>query len=254
VVLDANWQVRWYFDTFEHDGGAPQLDITRAAVLGDTCALGQEGCPPMFLLGNGIAPLAKDWLHGNAIYYWPQTHDLIWSSKDQDWVMKVDYRDGAGMGDILWRMGLDGDFTYNNLSGDVYPWFSHQHDVGIENGGAGPLTLFDNGDTRLADLGSSCQGADCDSRGMALTFDETSMQVTPVLASGLGYYGPADGSAQLLSDGNYFFAAAFVSNRRGQVHTYAIEIGSGDAQVFNLQGPNTYRVWRMPSLYDPPIT
>ena len=44
-----------------------------------------------------------------------------------------------------------------------------------------------------------------DSRGMALSFSESTMQVTPVLSTDLGYYSTAMGSAQLLSDGNYFF-------------------------------------------------
>jgi arylsulfate sulfotransferase len=254
VVLDANWQVSWYFDTFQHDGGAPQLDINRTAVLGETCYIGASSCPPMFLLGSGIAPIAKDWLHGNSIYYWPQTHDIIWSARHQDWVMKVDYQDGAGTGNILWRMGLDGDFTFNNIANDAYPWFSHQHDVGIEDEGAGVMTLMDNGDTRLIRLGRNCGPADCESRGMAVTFDETTMQVAPVLMTALGVYAPANGSAQLLADGNYFFDATFVTVTPNEVHSYAIEIGANGAPVLDIAGPNTYRAWQVPSLYDPPTT
>jgi hypothetical protein len=37
-------------------------------VLGKTCAANQSGCPQGFLLGDGIAPLAKDWLHANSVY------------------------------------------------------------------------------------------------------------------------------------------------------------------------------------------
>ena len=42
IVLDSNWQAVWYFDSFQHDAGCPQsgprqLDINRAAVLGETC-------------------------------------------------------------------------------------------------------------------------------------------------------------------------------------------------------------------------
>ena len=35
IVLDNNWRVVWYFDAFQHAGGAPQLDINRPAVLGE---------------------------------------------------------------------------------------------------------------------------------------------------------------------------------------------------------------------------
>jgi hypothetical protein len=50
------------------------------------------------------------------------------------------------------------------------------------------------------------------SRGMALTFNESTMQVTPVLSTSLGYFSTAMGSAQLLPDGNYFFLAGWVFN------------------------------------------
>jgi arylsulfate sulfotransferase len=99
---------------------------------------GQSECPTMFLLGPGIAPLAKDWLHANSLYYQPQDGSIVWSSRHQDWVIKVDYNNGSGTGNILWLMGQDGDFTFNNIYNDPWPWFSHQHEAGIENGGLGP--------------------------------------------------------------------------------------------------------------------
>jgi len=259
VVLDENWQAVWYFDAFEHANGPPQLDINRAAVLGETCAVNQSGCPPVSLLGNGIAPLARDWLHGNSLYYWPAPQDagtkgdLVWSSRHQDWVMRVDYQDGTGAGNILWRMGLDGDFGFNNLYNDPWPWFSHQHEAAFES--TGVFDLFDNGNTRLAQLGSDCGPSDCDSRGMALTVDESGMQVTPVLSVDLGVYSFALGSAQLLGDANYFFLAGFLQNTTG----YAIEIlptpGTiTGTQVFSLEGTIAYRAWRMTSMYTPPIS
>jgi len=270
IVLDANWQVKWYFDTFEHAGGPPELDLQRPAVLGETCVSGQMGCPPIFLLSAGIAPYAHDWLHANALYYWPQTKDIIWSSRHQDWVVKVDYNDTKGTGKILWRMGPEGDFNMNNVFADPWPWFSHQHEVGIENNGV--MTLLDNGNTRvsppsgpnsstggLPGLGATdCGPFDCNSRGMALNFDETSMQVTPLAAVDLGQYSEAMGSAQLLDDGNYFFVAAIVV-AAGGVDSYDLEVtptpasGAGN-QVLNMSGSEVYRDWLLPSLYEPPIT
>lgn len=246
LVLNAEWQVVWYFDAFEHANGAPELDINRAAVLGETCAANEAGCPPILLLGAGIAPLAKDWLHANSIYYWPQTGDLIWSSKDQDWVMKVAYGNGTGNGNILWRMGVDGDFSFNNVALDPWPWFSHQHDVSL-SGNGGTVLLFDNGDTRVAPppagLGTGCAPHDCNSRGMALTFSEASMTVTPALSTDLGVYSPADGSAQILTNGNYFFQAPLVVTGHG-LEGFAIELNG-----VSVQGPQGYRGWRMPSMY-----
>ena len=253
VALNTNWQVVWYSDSFQHDGGGSQLDINRPAVLGETCAIGQPGCPPVFLLGPGIAPLAKDWLHANSLYYWPRDGSIIWSSRHQDWVVKVDYNNGSGTGNILWRMGRDGDFTFNNVYNDLWPWFSHQHDAGMENNGAGPLTIFDNGNTRVSQLGGG------NSRGMALQIDEAQMQVTPLLGVDLGVFSLAMGSAQLLSGGNYFFLDAMAPPAPSFPYSYSIEIvpTAGTAtgtQSLNLQGPESYRAWRMPSLYQPPTT
>jgi len=270
IVLDTNWQVVWYFDTFEHDGGAPQLDITRPAVLDETCYSGFGGCPPLFLTGKGVAPKARDWLHGNSIYYWPQDHDLLFSSRHQDWVMRVSYQDAAGDGHIVWRMGPGGDFTFNNVNNDPWPWFSHQHEVAMENDGAGPLSIFDNGDTRVSEPGVStggtpglgaagCGPADCNNRGMALTVDEKTMQVTPVLSQDLGYYSSSMGSAQLLYNGNYFFLPALVALGTNHIVSFNMQLlptgGSVNAtKVLNIQGTEVYRSWQMPDMYTPPIS
>ncbi len=257
VALDTNWQVVWYFDSFQHARGAPQLDIHRPAVLGETCVTGQSGCPPIFLLSSGTAPKAYDWLHANSLYYWPQQHDIIWSSRHQDWVMKIDYNDGAGTGKILWRMGPGGDFTFSNIYNDPWPWFSHQHDAGMEGQGAGPLTIFDNGNTRVspAPLGLGAGN----SRGIVLTVDEANLQVTPVLSSDLGVYSAAMGSAQMLRSGTYFFVPAIVLININLIGSNSIEIvrtpGTANGpQVLNLEGPEHYRGWQMLSLYAPPIT
>jgi hypothetical protein len=247
IALNADWQVSWYFDAFQHDGGPPQLDINRAAVLGETCVANEPGCPPILLLSSGISPLAKDWLHGNSLYYWQHSGDMVWSSKDQDWVMKVSFSNGDGNGNILWRMGNDGDFNFNNIADDPWPWFSHQHDVSLIDN-AGTVLLFDNGDTRISPppigLGSiGCEPLDCDSRGMALQFSEATMTVTPLLSLDLGVYSSADGSAQMLTNGNYFFQAPLVVVPPS-VLGYAIEINGVE-----VQGPQGYRGWRMPSLY-----
>jgi len=268
VVLDPTWHAIWYFDAFQHDGGAPQLDINRAALLGETCGANQDGCPPMLLLGTGIAPLAKDWLHCNSIYYWPQDElgtagQIILSSRNQDWVMEVDYENGSGSGNILWRMGNDGDFTFNNINNDPWPWFSGQHEVGIENNGAGPMSLFDNGNTRISapplGLGSNCGPNDCYSRGMALTIDQSAMTVTPVLSVNLGVNSVSGGNAQLLPDGNYFFDAADTYVNVSTASTFAIEILPTPGtvvgtQVLNIETTEGYRGWQLTSFYAPPST
>jgi arylsulfate sulfotransferase len=266
VIVDSNWKAIWYFDTFQHDGGPPQLDINRPATLGETCAQNEDGCPPMYLLGTGIAPQGKDWLHCNSLYYWPQEGDIIMSCRNQDWVMKIDYQNGTGTGNILWRMGPCGDFSFNNINNDPWPWFSGQHEVALENNGAGPLTMFDNGDTRVSPPSGPGSSSGClpgagsgNSRGMALSVNEATMTVTPVISVDLGVFSTGSGSAQLLSDGNYYFLPAVVLVNLNTEDSYSIEVlptpssGTG-AQVLNIQGPTGYRGWRMPSLYAPPTT
>jgi len=284
VVMNGNWQVVWYWDVFDPAGGGngyAELPVSRTAPLGETCGVNQSGCPPIFLLDPGkIATLAHDWLHANSLYYWPAPQDgsttggdIVWSSRHQNFVFKVDYKDGAGTGNILWRMGpkvegASGDFMFVNTYNDPWPWFSNQHDVGIENGGAGPMTLFDNGDTRVSTtlgLGSKCSPYDCNSRGMVLTIDQTStpMTVTPVVSFDLGGYSSAMGSAQLLDNGNYFFEnPAVVVPLKNGTFGYSMEIAptpavpqAGPADVLmDFSGPEHYRAWMMSSLYAPPTT
>jgi len=282
VVLNANWQVVWYWDVFDPNGGGngyPQLPVTQTAPLGETCGVSTSGCPPMFLVtGNEVA---HDWLHANSLYYWPAPQngnttggDFILSLRHQDRILRINYKDGAGDGSIVWQMGPPDDgllqpsnFTLTNTWNDPWPWYSHQHDVGIENGGANPMTLFDNGDTRtVADpplgLGgttggvSNCKPYDCDSRGMVLTITAqptsntaTNGILTPVASFDLGGYSTAMGSAQLLSDGNYFFVNPIVFVlAKVSTFAYSEEVSStsppspeAGPTVFNmnLEGPQS---------------
>jgi arylsulfate sulfotransferase len=237
IVLNTNWQAVWYFDEFE------QLDTNRADPLNETCTNGpKSSCPP-----NVLAAVANDWTHTNSIYYIASSGDLLISVRNQDWLLKVDYNNGTGAGDILWTMGADGDFTFTNIDNDPYPWFSHQHDAEYQTNGV--LTVYDNGNTRTAPppigLGPGY------SRGMTLTVDETNMQVTPVLSQSMGVFSVVMGSAALLDNGNYFF-------QPGLPLSYDIQIlpnppALTGPQVFNLSGPGyTYRAWQMPNLYTAP--
>jgi hypothetical protein len=176
--------------------------------------------------------------------------------------MKIDYNNGTGTGDILWRMGNDGDFTFNNIYNDPWPWFSGQHDVGIADNSTGVMTIFDDGNTRVSPpplgLGyPACEPSDCNSRGMAVTFNESTMEVTPVLSADLGNYSTAMGSAQLLPDGNYFFMSGWVLGDN-TLASYSMEIlptagTDTGATVLSVESQEEYRGWQMTSLYNPPI-
>lgn len=273
VVLNADWQAVWYWDNFDPAAGGngyPQLPISQVPTLNESCGLNEQGCEGIQLLGTGIASLARDWVHENSIYYWGTdtsggaSGSFVWSSRNQDLVTKVDYNNGTGTKNILWTMGACGahpTFTFNNIYGDPWPWFSGQHYVSIANNGAGPMTIFDDGNTRVSNPGvaKGCltgMGSG-NSRGMALTVNETNMTVTPVISSNLGFYSPANGSSGMLGNGNFFFLNPVVLENISTDVGYSIEIEpngtENGTQVYNIEGPEAYRAWRMPSLYAPPV-
>src|SRR5262249_32379207 len=119
------------------------------------------------------------------------------AGRHQDWVIKIDYRNGAGDGHVVWRLGQGGDFAVN--SGGPNPWFSHQHNAHFIDDHT--LILFDNGNARRA------SDPNAHNRGQVWTLDETSRTATPMLNADLGDYSDRFGSAQRLSNGNYWFTS-----------------------------------------------
>ena len=238
IDLDANWQVAGYWRAFDH------LDVNRAALLGETCTSNAGGCPPLFLTTG----TAKDWLHANALYFTPSDGSVLLSIRHQDWVVKFDYGNGAGTGDILWTLGAGGDFAMNST--DPYPWFSHQHDPGFVQNGTTTLAMFDNGDTRVSPpplgLGSG------NSRGYVLNLDQANKTATPVLLADLGVYSQALGTAELLNNGDYHFDAGFVGTTAP--YSQGIEVHPDASLGFTMQlsGVRCYRSFQMISLYSPP--
>lgn len=223
VVLDPDLQVVWAWDAFEH------LDVRRVATLQDSC--GAQSCPPLFL-----APTANDWLHGNSVQQTPDGN-LLYSSRSQDLVIKIDYQNGAGSGAVLWRLGKDGDFRID--SPDPLPWFSHQHDPQFLADNS-TLTLFDNGNVRQA------ADPNAHSRGQVLQVDEQNRVATVMLNADLGQYSFALGAAQKLPNGNYHFDVGFLSDGTSM----SLEVDPAGQTVYALQaGAPAYRTFRMRDLY-----
>jgi len=231
LVLDSNLQVVWTWDAFDH------LDPHRGPVLGETCGQLGGGCPPFYL-----ATLASDWLHGNSVERTPDGN-LLYSGRHQDWLIKIAYQDGAGDGDVIWRLGKDGDFVIN--SADPQAWFSHQHDAGFAPGLDSLLTVFDNGNTRRA------ADPNAHSRGQALRLDEDNRVATLVLNADLGVYSLALGSAQRLPNGNYHFDAGWIPGNPNVARSAEVD-ASGDV-LYNIQvATPEYRSFRVPDLYTTP--
>jgi hypothetical protein len=160
VILDPNFNVVWTWNAFDF------LDINQPAILAEQCTQGAAGCPPF----NTSFTVANDWLHSNSAQYTAYDGNIIVSMRHQDVVFKIAFADGTGDGHIIWKLGHGaiqgrnaaalptiGLATNNTIGGhDLgFPWFSHQHDVEVELGGAviggaRILTLFDNGNVRQA--------------------------------------------------------------------------------------------------------
>ncbi len=100
LVLNPDLQVKWAWDAFDY------LDVNRGPVLGEVTQAGSRG-------PTSVVPRlpAVDWLHVNAVALSPTDGNLILSLRHQDWVIKIDYRNGAGDGHVIWRLGQGGDFS-----------------------------------------------------------------------------------------------------------------------------------------------
>jgi arylsulfate sulfotransferase len=72
--------------------------------------------------------------------------------------VKVDYENGTGTGDIIWRLGEGGDFQLINGT-DPTDWFYAQHAPAFRTSttaGKFSLSVMDNGDDRAFAAGVTC--------------------------------------------------------------------------------------------------
>jgi arylsulfate sulfotransferase len=226
VVLDRDLQLKWVWDAFDH------LDTRRMATLGETCP--GSGCPALYL-----ASRANDWVHGNSLQFLADGN-LLYSSRHQDWVFKIDYRGGAGTGDVIWRLGPGGDFQMQ--PNDPSAWFSHQHDPEFATADPAALTVFDDSNLRFA------ADSQAHSRGQALKVDEQSRTVTLTVNVDLGGFSFALGTAQQFNGGYYFGGGWFLpANNSMSLETD----GSGNSTYRLTDGQPEFRSYRLNNLYTP---
>jgi hypothetical protein len=238
IDMDQNFQVTWYWNAFDF------LNVAYPAVLGEKCGVGgKDHC------GNlRLAATANDWTHANSLNLLPDGN-LIISLRDLDWVVKVNYENGAGDGHVMWTLGRNGNCgtpdcssPYFNIDfNNAWPWFSHQHDVEFDGTN---YEMYDNGNTRVSNpplgLGKG------NSRGYVFSMNENAMTITVLLAQNLNYFCPGFGSAQLLANGDYFFLS-------GNIHSDAsqpTEVSSSGQFNYAALWPDTaYRAFRLRDLY-----
>jgi arylsulfate sulfotransferase len=231
IDLDVNHNPVWLWSSFDH------LDLNRHLM----------GLP--------------DWTHTNSVIYSPDDKALIISVRHQSWVLKINYNDGQGAGEVLWKLGYQGDFSLQNGT-DPQDWFYAQHDANIispNSSGIFQLLLFDNGNLRVLDSsGTTCAGGTpCTSRTPILQLDETAKTATIEWVDDLApAYSIFGGSSRLLQNGNVEFdmcglTAPGTSNLANRSAIFEVTKTTPPQTVWQMQitGQYAYRAFRMPSLY-----
>ena len=144
----------------------PLTNVPAATVLGDVIVDLDQNLKPQWVWNefNHLDPnrhpyLFPDWTHSNAVVYSQDDGNILVSIRHQNWVVKVNYADGAGNGSILWRLGHDGDFTLNGET-DPVDWEYAQHAPAFfrtNTSGVFSLGLMDNGNDRIFPAGVTCR-------------------------------------------------------------------------------------------------
>lgn len=225
VDLDQNLKPVWTWSTFDH------LDVNRH-------------------------PMAfPDWTHSNALLYSPDDGNLLLSIRHQHWIVKIDYKNGTGTGDILWKLGAGGDFT---LVGGTDPvdWFYAQHKPTIispNSTGVFELAIMDNGDNRPS-LGTACgsNANPCYTTVPILQVDETQKTATVEFRDTLppAQYSNFGGNAELLGNGNVEFdLASQTPGSNGAVYEVTKEATPQVVWTLQITGQTAYRAFRIPSFY-----
>jgi arylsulfate sulfotransferase len=222
--IDPDGNVVWAWSGFDH------LDINRHPYFG-----------------------LPDWTHSNALVY-TADGNLLLSVRAQSWILKIDYANGTGTGNVLWKLGPEGDFTL--LGGDPTEWFYSQHYPNLLNtsGSQMSIAVWDNGDYRTdaygVQCGTSTTAPPCYSRAVTLTADESTNVADLDWQDLPGFYSNWGGSIAVLSNGNVEFD---LTNPFNQAASQIMEVTqSGTPQTvwqLNINGAAAYRGNRVPSLY-----
>lgn len=225
VDIDPNGKVVWAWNAFDH------LDVNRHPYFG-----------------------LPDWTHSNALVYTPDGN-LLLSMRAQSWVLKLDYANGTGSGNILWKLGEDGDFTL--LGGDPSQWFYGQHYPNLLGSSGSQMTLavFDDGNSRIYSDGVSCGSSStapaCYTRGTIYQVDQSTSLATLVWQDAPGFFTFWGGSIGVLSNGNVEFAASAPAPFPST--SVVMEVTHTDSPQIvwqmDITGGNAYRGYRIPSLY-----
>ena len=227
VDIDPNGNVAWAWSAFDH------LDVSRYPYFG-----------------------LPDWTHSNALVYTADGNLLV-SMRNQSWILKLDYANGSGSGNVLWKLGQDGDFTL--LAGNSSDWYYAQHypNVLSVNGSQTTMAVYDDGNARILSDGLPCgppapPAPNCYSRATIFQVDESTNVASLQWQYLPGFFSFWGGSIDVLSNGDVEFDSSAPSNFAGSV---IIETSQTDNPQVVWQmnivgaGVGAYRGYRIPSLY-----
>jgi arylsulfate sulfotransferase len=222
VDIDPNGNVVWGWSAFDY------LDVNRHL----------QGLP--------------DWTHSNALVY-TADGNLLLSMRHQSWILKLDYADGTGSGNVLWKLGEEGNFALSG--GDPSQWFYGQHDPNIvsTNGSETTLAIYDDGNYRIdtdnVACGTSSSAPACYSRATIFQVDESTNTASLLWQDLPGFYSIWGGSIGILSNGDVEYDSSAANPDGSQI----MEVTqTGSPQIvwqMNTTGSYAYRGQRIPSLY-----
>ena len=225
IDLDENRNPVWVWNEFDH------LDVNRRPM----------GFP--------------DWTHTNAVIYSADDGNLIVSIRHQNWLIKVDYANGTGTGDIIWKLGYQGDFTLQGGT-DPIDWFYAQHGPSFATSnttGTFSIALFDNGNDRGFPAGYTCgQPGEpaCYSTAQLLTIDEAAKTATLAVNQIALTYSFFGGNAEVLKNGDFEYCeSAGGPGTSGTIYEVTKETNVQTIWQMNVSGQYIYRGQRLPSLY-----
>jgi arylsulfate sulfotransferase len=226
VDIDPSGNVVWAWSAFDH------LDVNRHPLgLADFQGAG------------------ADWTHGNAIVS-SADGNLFLSMRNQSWILKIDYQNGQGTGDILWRLGYQGDFA---LSQDTLSdWFYAQHyPVPLsDDGSQTTFAIWDNGDGRIDSDDLPCGISPCYSRATIFQIDQSTKVANLMWQYLPGFFSLWGGSIGVLDNGDIEFDQTIpFASSASRIQEVTHTDNPQTVWQLDLVGENAYRGYRIPSLY-----
>jgi len=190
VELTPEGDVVWEWDAFDH------LDPQRR----------RAGFEELIFDPDRLVT-ASDWTHGNGLVHDPATDTVLFSSRHQDWLVLID----RATGDVLWRLGEEGDFGLE--PGGLWPY--HQHSPQWQDDGS--LLLYDNGlgNPTLPDVFET-------SRAVRYALDTETMMATEVWEDEADdFISIIAGDADRLPDGSILVTDSAIDFEVGPDQSYA---------------------------------